>query len=87
MYYEVMVLVYRLFIRGDPKEEAVLCTEDKTYELRVADTSNALLTVPSLSLPKDSGSTTRLIQLSFCPTTCPYVCDVSCNTVYLCKLV
>ena len=42
-------------IRGDPNEEAVLCTDEKTYELRVADTSNALLIVPSLTLPKDPG--------------------------------
>ena len=47
-------------MRGDPKEEAVLCTEDKTFELRVADTSNALLTVPSLNLPMDPGKFTKL---------------------------
>ena len=42
-------------IRGDPSEEAVLCTDDKTYELRIADTSNALLITPNLILPKDAG--------------------------------
>ena len=42
-------------IRGDPSEEAVLCTDDKTYELRIADTSNALLITPNLILPKDVG--------------------------------
>ena len=46
---------FRVVIRGDPDEEAVLCTEDKTFELRVADTSNALLVAPSLTLPVDSG--------------------------------
>ena len=42
-------------IRGDPNEDAVLCTDDKTYELRNADTSNALLITPTLALPKDPG--------------------------------
>ena len=44
-----------MVIRGDSSEDAVLCTDDKTYELRIADTSNALLITPTLILPKDPG--------------------------------
>ena len=47
---------FRVVIRGDPNEEAVLCTEDKTFELRSADTSNALLIAPSLALHSDPGT-------------------------------
>ncbi len=38
-------------IRGTPSDDAVLCTRDKTFELRVADTSNTLLLAPSLNIP------------------------------------
>ncbi|CAN9514019.1 unnamed protein product [Ophioblennius macclurei] len=37
---------HSLIIRGDKDERAVLCTEDKTYDLKIADTSNLLLFVP-----------------------------------------
>uniref|UniRef100_A0A8C5N951 Sister chromatid cohesion protein DCC1 n=1 Tax=Gouania willdenowi TaxID=441366 RepID=A0A8C5N951_GOUWI len=37
---------HSLVIRGDKDERAVLCTEDKTYDLKIADTSNLLLFVP-----------------------------------------
>lgn len=40
----------RLVIRGDKNEPAVLCTEDRTYEIREAETSNSLLLMPQLSL-------------------------------------
>ena len=42
-------------IRGDLYEEAVLCTENASYAMRVADTSNALLLLPSLKTPKCTG--------------------------------
>ena len=41
----------RVVIRGEPGEDAVLCTEGMSYEFRAADTSNVLLLVPSLSYP------------------------------------
>ncbi|CAI7999148.1 Sister chromatid cohesion protein DCC1 [Geodia barretti] len=44
----------RVVIRGEQGENAVLCTEGATYELRTADTSNALLLVPSLSYSQDN---------------------------------
>ena len=50
-------------IRGDPSEDAVLCTDDKTFELRIADTSNALLITPTLILHKDAGKSRTIIIL------------------------
>ncbi|KAL9980866.1 hypothetical protein ACROYT_G009505 [Oculina patagonica] len=40
-------------IRGDHQDEAVLCTDKTTFDLKVADTSNSLLLVPHCALPKD----------------------------------
>ncbi|XP_056458189.1 sister chromatid cohesion protein DCC1 [Gadus chalcogrammus] len=46
-----------LVIRGDKDEKAVLCTGDKTYDLKMADTSNLLLLVPDCKTPDQlSGS-------------------------------
>ena len=42
-------------IRGDHQEEAVLCTDKATFDLKMADTSNSLLLVPECALPKDEG--------------------------------
>lgn len=43
--------VISLIIRGDKDEHAVLCSEDKTYDLKIADTSNLLLFVPGCKTP------------------------------------
>lgn len=40
-----------LVIRGDKEERAVLCSGDKTYDLKIADTSNLLLFVPGCKTP------------------------------------
>ncbi|XP_037308785.1 sister chromatid cohesion protein DCC1 isoform X1 [Pungitius pungitius] len=40
-----------LVIRGDTDERAVLCSGDKTYDLKIADTSNLLLFVPGCKTP------------------------------------
>ncbi|MGH0158356.1 UNVERIFIED_CONTAM: hypothetical protein FKN15_060643 [Acipenser sinensis] len=40
-----------LVIRGDKDEHAVLCSEDKTYDLKIADTSNLLLFIPDCKTP------------------------------------
>ena len=42
-------------IRGDIHEEAILCTKHASYEIRAADTSNALLLLPSLQTPHLKG--------------------------------
>lgn len=38
-------------IRGDKDEQAVLCSKDKTYDLKIADTSNLLLFIPGCKTP------------------------------------
>lgn len=38
-------------IRGDKDETAVLCSKDKTYDLKIADTSNMLLLIPGCKTP------------------------------------
>uniref|UniRef100_A0A3Q3QFE4 Sister chromatid cohesion protein DCC1 n=1 Tax=Monopterus albus TaxID=43700 RepID=A0A3Q3QFE4_MONAL len=40
-----------LVIRGDKDEHAVLCSGNKTYDLKIADTSNLLLFVPGCKTP------------------------------------
>lgn len=40
-----------LVIRGDKDEHAVLCSSNKTYDLKMADTSNLLLFVPGCRTP------------------------------------
>ncbi|KAK5892608.1 hypothetical protein CesoFtcFv8_012969 [Champsocephalus esox] len=40
-----------LVIRGDADEHAVLCTKDRTYDLKIADTSNMLMFVPDCRTP------------------------------------
>ncbi|XP_053100106.1 sister chromatid cohesion protein DCC1 [Hemicordylus capensis] len=41
-----------LVIRGDRDEHAVLCSQDKTYDLKIADTSNTLLFIPGCVTPE-----------------------------------
>uniref|UniRef100_A0A3P9HHD3 Sister chromatid cohesion protein DCC1 n=2 Tax=Oryzias latipes TaxID=8090 RepID=A0A3P9HHD3_ORYLA len=44
-----------LVIRGDKDERAVLCSGDKTYDLKIADTSNMLLFAPECRTPEQLG--------------------------------
>ena len=41
-----------IVIRGELQDEAVLCTEKETFDLKLADTSNTLLLTPNTLLPK-----------------------------------
>ncbi|KAK2562299.1 Sister chromatid cohesion protein DCC1 [Acropora cervicornis] len=52
-------------IRGDHQDEAVLCTDKETYDLKVADTSNSLLLVPDCVLPKDEAFKSEVSPLVF----------------------
>lgn len=54
-YYELQMKLfhYSLVIRGDPDDHAVLCTENKTYDLKDTETSNSMLIMKSLKFPKD----------------------------------
>lgn len=40
---------------GDPEENVVLCTSDKTYDVKEAETSNSLLLVPNLLFAASTG--------------------------------
>ncbi|CAH2285829.1 sister chromatid cohesion DCC1 [Pelobates cultripes] len=40
-----------LVIRGEKSDHAVLCSESKTYDLKIADTSNLLLFIPGCKTP------------------------------------
>ena len=51
------LIIGRVVIKGEPNDDAVLCTDDMTFELRTAETSNALLVVPHLLCPNDPGTT------------------------------
>ncbi|XP_066191434.1 sister chromatid cohesion protein DCC1 isoform X3 [Sylvia atricapilla] len=42
-----------LVIRGEKDEHAVLCSRDKTYDMKIADTSNMLLFVPGCKTPEE----------------------------------
>ncbi|EOA98078.1 Sister chromatid cohesion protein DCC1, partial [Anas platyrhynchos] len=42
-----------LVIRGEKDEQAVLCSKDKTYDMKIADTSNMLLFVPGCKTPEE----------------------------------
>ena len=46
---------FRVVLRGDRDDNAVLCTKDTTFELKVAETSNTMLLMPSLSDPTRAG--------------------------------
>ncbi|KAM3929146.1 sister chromatid cohesion protein DCC1 [Leptodactylus fuscus] len=41
-----------LVIRGDKMDHAVLCSQNKTYDLKIADTSNLLLFIPDGKTPE-----------------------------------
>jgi len=51
MFICLFMFLISLVIRGDKDEHAVLCTEEKTYDLKIADTSNLLLFVPGCKTP------------------------------------
>lgn len=44
---------FSLVIRGEKDEQAVLCSKDKTYDMKIADTSNMLLFIPGCKIPEE----------------------------------
>lgn len=64
----------RVVVRGEPGEDAVLCTNELTYDLRAADTSNALLLVPSLSYSQQEDDNTTDQTQDILPTKEVTVC-------------
>lgn len=62
---QIFVSLSSLVIRGDKDERAVLCSGDKTYDLKMADTSNLLLFVPECitpDKPTDRRDTSRVVH-------------------------
>lgn len=43
----------RVVFRGAREDKAVLCTDDKTFEVKEAETSNSLLLIPTLKLAEE----------------------------------
>ncbi|KAK1318597.1 hypothetical protein QJS10_CPB04g01951 [Acorus calamus] len=52
------ILHHRVTMRGQPDEEAVLCTDSKTYAIKFVGTSNSMLLVPPGDLVPGEGSPT-----------------------------
>lgn len=46
-------LIFRVVFRGGQSDKAVLCTEENTFEVKEAETSNSLLLLPELKLAED----------------------------------
>ncbi|XP_047506444.1 sister chromatid cohesion protein DCC1 isoform X1 [Pieris napi] len=44
-----------IVFKGDPDENVVLCTDDKTYDVKEAETSNSFLLVPNLLFAVSTG--------------------------------
>jgi sister chromatid cohesion protein DCC1 len=44
---------FRVVFRGTRDDKAVLCTENKTFEVKEAETSNSLLLLPNLKFAND----------------------------------
>lgn len=53
---QFVVVMLRITIRGDADDDTVLCTKNQTYEVKAAETSNALLLLPNLLTPKSQGN-------------------------------
>ncbi|XP_077337571.1 sister chromatid cohesion protein DCC1 [Lithobates pipiens] len=55
-----------LVIRGDKADQAVLCSQDKTYDLKIADTSNLLLFIPDCKTPDQLPCDQPSLSVSVC---------------------
>lgn len=59
---EVVERGERLMLKGEGAENVVLCSRTKTYDVKLAETSNTLLLLPAESdCDKENGTTTRSI--------------------------
>ncbi|KAJ7405005.1 TATA-box binding protein associated factor 2 [Willisornis vidua] len=63
-----------LVIRGEKDEQAVLCSKDKTYDMKIADTSNMLLFIPGCKTPE---------QLNADPSSCNIIHSQASNSLSL----
>lgn len=51
-----------MVFKGDREESAVLCTENKTYDVKEAETSNSILLLPELTFPDEESSNAELVN-------------------------
>lgn len=49
------MIMFVFYLLGDPDENVVLCTGNKTYDVKEAETSNSLLLIPDLLFAASSG--------------------------------
>ena len=56
-------IAFRVVIRGDQEDEAVLCSQTATYEMKVVDLSNTMLICPGLSTLDDESESSILKHL------------------------
>lgn len=64
-----MLFFSSLVIRGEKDEQAVLCSKDKTYDMKIADTSNMLLFIPGCKTPEqlnDNQASCNIIHSQVC---------------------
>lgn len=70
-----------LVIRGDKDERAVLCSGDKTYDLKIADTSNLLLFVLGCRTPDQLTNSQESSHVAHAQVwKWPVYCDTHTNT-------
>ncbi|XP_075070107.1 sister chromatid cohesion protein DCC1 [Mixophyes fleayi] len=55
-----------LVIRGDKSDHVVLCSQSKTYEMKIADTSNLLLFLPDCKIPDQLPLDQQCLSVSQC---------------------
>ena len=53
--------VFRVILRGNKSDSAVLCTGDKTYDVKARETSNTLLLTQDTTLPEETKLETQPI--------------------------
>ena len=54
-----------LTIRGDESDNAVICSNNKTFDIKEAETSNSLLMLDKIVLPKDVDKTSNERKLGW----------------------
>ncbi|XP_063780522.1 sister chromatid cohesion protein DCC1 [Pseudophryne corroboree] len=55
-----------LVIRGDKSDHVVVCSQDKTYDMKIADTSNMLLFIPDGKTPDQLPSDQQQLSVTHC---------------------
>lgn len=53
---EMYYYFFRMKFRGKSEDKLILCTEDKTFDVKSAQTSNSFLIIPHLKFPSEFGN-------------------------------